>query len=135
MWYLPAVYHTLLMNEQSHWSHCPFIGIVILPPQPQASIPSHSMYIHSNTYMQEDGTTHNVLCIHESYYEIRAQTDCPLTGPSAAPPSKRQSPWATLEFPPATQAISRAFVTTLGNLFFYSLFHGGAVSHATHVAC
>ena len=28
---------------------------------------------------------------------------------------------------------SRAFVTTLGNLFSYSLFNGGEVSHATYL--
>ena len=59
------------------------------------------------------------------------QLDYRLPGPSTAPPSKRQSPWATLVIPPATRAISRTFVTTPGNLFFYSLFNGGPVSHAT----
>ena len=54
-------------------------------------------------------------------YKIKTQTDCPLLSPSVAPSSKRQLPWVMLEIPPATQAISRAFVTTLGNLFFYSL--------------
>ena len=65
-------------------------------------------------------------CDRSALHEIRAPTDCRLPASSAAPPSKRQLPWATLEIPPVTPAISRAFVTP-GELFSYSLFRGGAV--------
>ena len=50
-----------------------------------------------------------------------------------APPSRRQLPWGPPEIPIMTQAISRAFVTTAGDLLPQKPLNHEEVSRATHV--
>ena len=60
---------------------------------------------------------------------IRAQTDFPHTNSSGATVKAR----VTKDNARDPSRNSRAFVTTLGDLFSYRLYNGGEVSHATYV--
>ena len=71
-------------------------------------------------------------CDRSASIDIRAQTNARFPGSGVVPPSRRESPSTTPEIPLATQAISRSFVTTPGDLFPQSPLTSEEVSRATY---
>ena len=84
----------------------------------------HVLSISSQTTIGPPHTSTN--CVRSASFNFPEQTIPTPSWARAAPPSRRGCQ-GNAQDPSSNYAISRAFVTTPGELFSYILFHGGAV--------